>query len=353
MQRLRPSPQTSRRVKSAAVIRSAAQASPQAPPSSPRSGTSWLYPSLVLAAFVIGLLVSYRMWAGDTAPSSVASVDNPPSAPASDSVGTSTAALDLQRLRDQVNPPQGYRIGVAYGDLGPRLLAAGVIDYDAFTALYDRAGAPLDATQTDALLRGSDEQVVISQENSHFLLNFFWAVGLASRNPILTQGSMVKYGSGKITGFASTGGWSIAAKPVEQIYASLDLIPLTSEQQARVEAVASAVYRPCCNNPTSFPDCNHGMAMLGLLELMASHDATLEGMFTAAKYVNAYWFPRQALETALYLDAKQGIDFAEADPRMLTGAGLASSSGFAAIHEELQLGGLLPPETRGSGSCAT
>ena len=29
--------------------------------------------------------------------------------------------------------------------------------------------------------------------------------------------------------------------------------------------IAKGIYRPCCNNSTYFPDCNHGMAMLGLL----------------------------------------------------------------------------------------
>jgi hypothetical protein len=49
----------------------------------------------------------------------------------------------------------------------------------------------------------------------------------------------------------------------------MDLIPLTAEQQALVEEVAAEIYRPCCNNSTLFPDCNHGMAMLGFLELLA------------------------------------------------------------------------------------
>ncbi len=106
---------------------------------------------------------------------------------------------------------------------------------------------------------------------------------------------MVQYGNGQIDSFASTGGWTLATKPITDLYASMDLIPLTTQQQARVEEVAAAVYRPCCNNHTLFPDCNHGMAMLGLLELMASQNTSVDEMFEAAKYVNAYWFcPRAA-----------------------------------------------------------
>jgi len=43
------------------------------------------------------------------------------------------------------------------------------------------------------------------------------------------------------------------------------------------------------------------MAMLGLLELMATQDANLEEMLTAAKNVNANWLSSQAYEVALFL----------------------------------------------------
>ena len=53
-------------------------------------------------------------------------------------------------------------------------------------------------------------------------------------------------------------------------YSKHALIALTAEEQDLVNRVSLNIYRPCCNNPTYFPDCNHGMAMLGLLELMAA-----------------------------------------------------------------------------------
>jgi hypothetical protein len=144
------------------------------------------------------------------------------------------------------------------------------IDYGAFATIYEKDNTPLSADQVDILQNGSEEPIVITAENAHFLFNFFWAVGLVNNNPILTDGAMVQNSNGHFERFASTGGWTLAAKSVTELYASIDLIPLTAEQQKRVEEVATAVYRPCCNNSTFFPDCNHGMAMLGLLELMAS-----------------------------------------------------------------------------------
>lgn len=259
---------------------------------------------------------------------------------------------ELAALYEQVNPPKGYKLPVRYGDLGPRLLASGAINYDIFAAVYENAGAPLTQAQVEILTRGPDEQIVITTENAHFLLNFFWAVGLVNKNSILTEGPMVQNSGGQIERFASTGGWTLAAKPIGEIYASMDLIVLTPEQQARVEEVAAGVYRPCCNNPTLFPDCNHGMAMLGLLELMASQGASTDEMFEAAKYVNAFWFPQQNLESALYLKSTQDMDFEDADARLVTGTDFASGSGFASVHQQLQASGLLPQAPNPGGSCA-
>ena len=263
-----------------------------------------------------------------------------------------STSLDTTVLYEQINPKDGYKLSVSYGDLGPQLLASGVINYDAFAVIYQNAGSPLSAEQIEILKNGSDHEIVINAQNAYYLLNFFWAVGLANRNVILTEGPMVRNSDGKFENFASTGGWSLATKPITDLYASLDLIPLTEEQQKLVEEVAQGVYRPCCDNPTHFPDCNHGMAMLGILELMASEGATADQMFEAAKYVNAYWFPQQTLEAAVYLKANQGIDFAEADPRLIVGKSMSSASGSKRVHTDLQSRGLLQQAPDQGGSCA-
>ncbi len=287
----------------------------------------------VIVAFLLGFGSGYLKWGQDE-----------------------TAELkqqkELAQLSGQVNPKDGYALPVSYGDLGPQLIEAGVIDYDTFAGIYKNSGNPLTPEEVEILMKGSDEQIVISAENAHFLLNFFWAVGLANENSILTDGPMVRYSKGQIDRFASTGGWTLAKKPVTELYASMDLIPLTADQQSLMEEAAAAVYRPCCNNHTLFPDCNHGMAMLGLLELMASQGASADEMFDAAKYVNAYWFPQQTLETAIYLQSNEGINFADANARLVVSNKFSSASGANMVHKSLQANGLLK-ETPGQGSgCA-
>ena len=162
---------------------------------------------------------------------------------------------------------------------------------------------------------------------------------------------VVDHGDGQIERFASTGGWTLATKPISELYASLELIPLTAEEQALVEEVAAAVYRPCCDNHTLFPDCNHGMAMLGLLELMASQDASADEMFEAAKYLNAYWFPQQTFETAIYLQRNEKVDFKSANAKLVVSEKFSSAAGASMVHEHLQRKGLLKQAPGQGGSC--
>lgn len=286
---------------------------------------------LVLLILLLGVVSGAQLWERRSSPTGVSPQLS----------GANADKPDLEALFEQVNPPDGYQLPAKYGDLGPRLLTAGVIDYEAFAAIYENSGKPLTPEEIEILRQGSEDSIVINQANAHFLLSLFWAVGLADKNSILTDGPIMKYSNGQIENFASTGGWTLATKPVKDLYASLDLIRLTPEQQARGEEVAAAVYRPCCDNSTLFPDCNHGMAMLGLLELMASQGATTDEMFEAAKYVNAFWFPQQTLETAIYLNVNEGVYFRDAEARRVVGKDFASGSGAAAVQHAIESNGLL------------
>jgi len=251
----------------------------------------------------------------------------------------------------QVSLPESYRLNISFGDLGPQLQAAGAIDYDRFTQLYQQMGQPLTESQQAILTQGSDAPIIFDYQNAHFLLNFFWALGLTNRNVILTEGPMMQHSEGDIGGFASTGGWTLGHHPATQLYASTPIISLTPDQQARLEEAANNIYRPCCNNHTAFADCNHGMAMLGLLELLASQDASVEELFAAAKAVNGFWFPQQALQTAVFFKTAMNLDYTDVDPRVAVSRDTFSGSGFAQVQQWLANNGLLQQSPGGDGSC--
>lgn len=302
--------------------------------------TRRLWAIVALLTYLVGLGSGYVVWGRQA----VANASNSGQA-------DRVARTEMEAMAAQINPKDGYKIPVSYGDIGPKLLAAGAIDLDQFVKVYQEMGRPLSKEQLAILTEGSDAPVVINQNNQHFLLNLFWAFGLANQNRVLTEGPMMRNGKDQVVNFASTGGWTIAAKPVKDLYASHPMVTLTEEQQKRLEEVAPGVYRPCCDNPTHFPDCNHGMAMLGLLELMASQGASVDEMFQAAKYVNAYWFPQQTLEIAVAFKTEKNVDFGQADARQVVGQSMSSGSGFQAVHQWLVQNGKLEQAPQGGGSC--
>ncbi len=300
---------------------------------------------LLLVAYGLGIASGFIIW-GRTPPANA-----PSTAAAAVAAPIPPTPTATPSPLSQINMPDSYTLPVAFGNIGPQLVEAGGIDYDKFVQVYQQAGRPLSTDQLAVLTAGSDKPIEFTRDNAYFLLNFFWALGLTNKNGVLTAGPMIQYSQGNIGRFASTGGWTIGKKPSPELYSSASIIPLTAKQQARLEEVAGAVYRPCCNNPAAFPDCNHGMAMLGMLELMASQDATVAQMFEAAKYANAFWFPQQSLEIALFFLANKGTDFAAADSREFVGPYASSASGFQSVHQWLADNNLLEQTPSSGNSC--
>lgn len=231
-----------------------------------------------------------------------------------------------------------------WGDIGKKLVEAGVIDAAKFEAVYAGRGG-LSAEDKKLLYGGDNGELVVTEENAGVLLNLLWALGLANKNPILEEGPMMDARYGGAGNFASTGGWTLARGGAMDYYSRFPIVPLTKERQLLVEGVSKNIYRPCCNNPTYFPDCNHGMAMLGFLELLASQGASEEEMYRTALRINSLWFPDTYFTIAEYLKSK-GIAAESADPKEILGPNFSSYSGFSRILAEFT-----PPAGTGGASC--
>lgn len=298
-----------------------------------RSHALWALVMLVI--YLFGLGSGYGLWG----------------LPAPEELAAQRQETEIAEVMAQVNPAEGYTVPAHFGHMGPKMVAAGVFDVAEFEQVYQQANQPLTQEQLTILKEGNDSPVVFNKQNAYFLLNYFWAVGLSNKNPILDSGPIQQSSEGKVENFASTGGWSLAKKPLAEIYSALPLITLTEAQQKNLEEAAQAVYRPCCNNPTHFPDCNHGMAMLGLMELMASQDATVEQMLEAAKYANAYWYPAQTVEQAIFFKSTTSKAYQDVDARQLLGPQYSSVSGFRALHAYLVQNDLLPQAPKSNNSC--
>lgn len=257
-----------------------------------------------------------------------------------------------RNIFDEINPNDGYEINAKFGDLGPKMIESGVIDYEKFKEAYERSGTKLSNEQIQILTKGSNSKIKIDRLNSYFLLNFFWAVGLNNNSRILSEGDMSRYGGGNQEDkFASTGGWSLSKTVAMDYYSNSSLINLTKNQEDLVANVSSRIYRPCCDNSTAFPDCNHGMAMLGILELMAQNGATEKQMFEAAKYVNAFWFPGNYYDLATYFKNKDGESFKNIPGEKILSKEYSSLSGYQAVKVWLAQKGFIKEPPKQGPSC--
>ncbi|NIW37896.1 MAG: hypothetical protein GWN32_15830 [Gemmatimonadetes bacterium] len=233
------------------------------------------------------------------------------------------------------------------GTIGPALLTAGVIDLERLEDVYTRQGHPLAPQEREILEQGTDTTVVLDSGNARFLLDLLWGLGLANRNRLLHEGPMMEAGGGRVDRYASTGGWRYARRPLSEIYGGFAVVPLTPEQEAWVGTAAFAVYRPCCNNPTALPDCNHGMAMLGLFTLLANRGASVEEMLDAAYLASAAWFPYQTGEVSHFLSAALGVRRAAAVRSLASGPDLFSATGYRAVQAWLSKNGMAPVASGG------
>lgn len=265
---------------------------------------------------------------------------------------TKVSSSSSDNLFNEINPEKGYEINARYNDLGPKMLSMGIIDFNKFKENYQKANQPLTSEQETILIKGSNNKIKIDRDNSYFLLNFFWALGLANKSKILTEGEIMKYGGKKEIGnFASTGGWSLAKGNTMDYYAKGNLISLTKKQEDLVAKSASDIYRPCCNNSTAFPDCNHGMALLGVLELMVENGASERELFEAGKYFNAFWFPGNYYDLALFFKNKEGKNFKQLDGKIALSKEYSSASGYQNIKQWLASKGLIKESPKQSGGC--
>ncbi|MEK7652635.1 MAG: hypothetical protein AAB334_01675 [Patescibacteria group bacterium] len=248
-------------------------------------------------------------------------------------------------LQKEVLPENGVELPVVWGDIGKKLTDSGVIDSKKFEGLYNKRGG-LDDEEKSLLYAENNGKIIITKENSGFILNIFWALGLSNKNSVLEKGPMMNPEYGGAENFASTGGWTIANGNIMNHYSAHSFVVLTKEQQELVERVSKNIYRPCCGNSTYFPDCNHGMAMLGLLELMASQGVSEQDMYKIALQVNSFWFPGTYLTIAKYFGMRN-VEWKDINPKEVLGEIYSSGQGYKRILQELE-----PEKIQGGGGCS-
>ncbi len=247
-------------------------------------------------------------------------------------VQNAAKALDANSLANTVAPNEGYSVDINWGETGLKLVQAGGIDLEKFRENYPDSDYQELLTY---LTEKKNEGITITPKNAYFWVNTLWALGLTQKSDVLTKGVMGTEYQDRIGNFASTGGWTLGKRDAVSLYSSTEIIPLTQQQQDLVTEVSGNIYRPCCGNPTSFPDCNHGMAILGLLELMAANGATSEEMYEASLAFNSYWFTTTYVDLAYYFETEKGIAWEDVNPQTVLSAEYSSAEGYQDIKKQI------------------
>ncbi len=262
-----------------------------------------------------------------------------------------TAAGDtalFTEVSSKVLPAAGFQSKITLGDSIAKLATEGVIDKDKFDAIYKAQGG-LPAELKDVLTAPSQKPILLTAANANYYINLLWPLGLSNKM-VANDKSPV---AGKdVNNFASTGGWTLGKEANGGAYFNkFSIVPLTSEQEALVVRVAEGTYRPCCNNSTFFQDCNHGSALLGLIELGASQGLTEDELYREALAFNSFWFPDTYIQTALYFKAVKNTDWENVDPRVIMGKDYSSVTGWSGTVAKKVAELKLVPTQQGGAGC--
>jgi len=261
-------------------------------------------------------------------------------------VSTGNALVD--EVTTRVLPEQGIRSKIVLGDSVLKLVQYGAIDLEKFESIYkDRGGMP--ELLRKLLTQPANEPILLTRETANYYINLLWPLGLAN---FMETNKNSPVNGASLFNFASTGGWNLGREENGGAYFNkFRIVSLTPKEEALATRMAENTFRPCCGNSTFFQDCNHGSALLGLLELGASQGLTEDELYREAVAWNSFWFPHNYVQTALYFKAVKGIDWENVDPKEVMSKDYSTISGwYTNVQKELAARNLIP-EVKGGASC--
>lgn len=253
-------------------------------------------------------------------------------------------------VQEEVLPKEGFQTQITLGDVIPKMVQAGIIDPAKIENLYKNDKSTLQQMK-QLLSQPSNTPLTINSSNTSWLLNLLWPLGLANKMKVNEQSQVA---GADVNNFASTGGWTLGkAESGGEYFNKYQILSLTKQQEQRVKMIADTIHRPCCNNSAFFQDCNHGSAMLGLVELGVKEGLSDGEIYKTALAFNSFWFPQNYMETALYFEKVKEQDWEEIDPKSILSKQYSSISGWMANVDTVarKIPGLIPT-TQNGGSCA-
>ena len=231
----------------------------------------------------------------------------------------------VRKTLEEAVPAAGVRLPFSFGAAIKHLVSAGAIDPARLLAFYGKHRQPA-GWFANLLEAPSSRDIRFSRATAPHLLDLLWPLGLSNKAAFNDHSPLQgRY----LRSYASTGGWTLGRAGNGSAYFNqVDALPLTPPQQAVALEVGRSTFRPCCNNSTFFQDCNHGSALLGLIELAAFHGFSAAEIYRFALTANAYWFPAQYLLAAVYFLVFEGRSWEEIPPELILGRRFSTLRGW-------------------------
>lgn len=249
-----------------------------------------------------------------------------------------------------VVPPAGLQSRIVLKDSILELVRYGVIDRGKYFALRRGAG-PMPDELSRVLSEPSDQPIRLTSRNANDYVDLLWPLGLANRMAANFAGPFGR--SLSKSNFASTAGWTLGEQQHGSAYFSkYPIVEMTPAAEALAVRVAQSTFRPCCGNSTFFQDCNHGSALLGVLELGASQGLNEEELYREALAFNSFWFPDYYIRTALFFKVVRKTEWHDVDPKIVMGSDF-SAQGPWQRNVQVPLAAIpdLIPEPQGGANC--
>ena len=269
----------------------------------------------------------------------------PDSKPAPDAAPNKAYPL-FDEAAAAVSPWAGYQSRIALKDSLVRLVQHGVLDRQKFLAA-ERGPKQVPAGWLEKLDRPSERPIYLTRENAAAYVDLLWPIGLANRMAANEKSPLLKW---PLADFASTGGWTLGrGQNGAEYFNKFAIVDMTPAAEALAVRVAKTTFRPCCDNSTFFQDCNHGSALLGVLQLGATQGLDEAALYNEALAFNSFWFPDTYIPAALYFKTFRKTDWHRVDPRLVMGADFSSASGWQKnVLTPLQaMTDLIPPPSAG------
>jgi len=233
---------------------------------------------------------------------------------------------NLSNSENLINTAGSYSFETNLKTLGfsKELTENGVFD----SGKYQLLAGSLSVEERKIFESSGNEKIIITPQNNQLYLNLLWGLGLAQENIYLEELKNLE-NQGRLGQLASTGGWNIAQGDATLHFIRHNILNLSLEQQRRVANIAATIYRPCCGNSARFADCNHGMAMLGVVSLAVSQGLSDEEIYRTALGFNSLWFPSQYDQMAQYFKIFEKKETNQVNPKTALSAKFSSGQGFS------------------------